>query len=288
VRVDAAARCGVLVSQRQRHPKCRPRAGASNVESRDTIVRHTRAFDRITLRIQRRQRPDDALKNLRAVTAPNHSSVALFAKMYWPVGTPRIYASPGRVDNDDASSSAPPARPPLSITVSHDGIPTPAAEEHPTTSLEEVAQSQLIPADAGGESTSGSGLGNGNGSGSGSGSSLHLGNNTGSNGGGGGGGLAAPLTPNTPHTPLTPAIKSVEQDENGDDGEGQSSAAGEGIGLGLGLGLGISELPRKEPILALRIARSGLLFATITATNITVWQTKVHFPESRSHDGSED
>jgi RAB6A-GEF complex partner protein 1 len=156
--------------------------------------------------------------------------------MYWPVGTPRIYAAPSQVD--DAQPEAP-TRPPLNITVSHDGVPTPGSESQANAATEEVVQSQLIPADA--QASSGSS------------SNLQVNN-----------GLVAP--PLTPSTPFSPAVKSVEQ--FGDDDHRPSQAAGfEPTSPVL--------LPRREPVLALRIARSGLLFATITATSITVWQTKV-------------
>jgi RAB6A-GEF complex partner protein 1 len=71
-------------------------------------------------------------------------------------------------------------------------------------------------------------------------------------------------TPLTPITPVTPAIKSVEQFES-DENDGPTQPAPASPAL----------LPRTEPVLALKVARSGLLFATITATSITVWQTKV-------------
>ena len=38
---------------------------------------------------------------------------------------------------------------------------------------------------------------------------------------------------------------------------------------------GADMVPLKDPVLALRVARAGHLFAVITATSITVWQTKV-------------
>ena len=70
--------------------------------------------------------------------------------------------------------------------------------------------------------------------------------------------------PPTPITPITPAVQSVEHDDNPlNSALGGSSVSGAGA------------LPLKDPVLALRVSRAGHLFAVITATSITVWQTKV-------------
>lgn len=142
--------------------------------------------------------------------------------MYWPVGTPRIYAT-------SASSQAPT----FSFVVSHDGLPSPT-DPDPTPE-----RPPLRDADS---------------------SSIHD-------------GLAPPqpsplLPPGTPPTPLTPAIKPVEHAFHHPEEPvphqsppGASSAS-------------LSQL-LNEPVLALRVARSGHLFAVITATSMTVWQTKV-------------
>lgn len=72
----------------------------------------------------------------------------------------------------------------------------------------------------------------------------------------------------TPATPLTHGIKSVDHDHvspkiyNGDENVFDRS---------------FGQVDR-EPILALRISRTGHLFATITATTLTIWQTKVCAP----------
>lgn len=67
----------------------------------------------------------------------------------------------------------------------------------------------------------------------------------------------------TPVTPITPAIKSVEYGDRE-----------EGI-LGHFPGPSPTGLPPSEPVLALQVARAGHIFAAITATSITIWQTKV-------------
>lgn len=70
--------------------------------------------------------------------------------------------------------------------------------------------------------------------------------------------------PLTPATPLTPGIKSVDHDHvspkiyNGDENVVDRNFGQVG----------------KEPVLAVRISRTGHLFATITATTLTIWQTK--------------
>jgi RAB6A-GEF complex partner protein 1 len=75
----------------------------------------------------------------------------------------------------------------------------------------------------------------------------------------------------TPMTPMTPGIKPVEHESQPRPsarlaGQDESSPA-----LG-------SIQADKEPLLALRISRTGHLFAVITATSLTVWQTKVRRP----------
>lgn len=63
-----------------------------------------------------------------------------------------------------------------------------------------------------------------------------------------------------PPTPATPAIKSVEFSDGLLDSPLQTTD---------------QTLPLKDPVLALRVSRSGAMFAVITATSITLWQTKV-------------
>ena len=73
-------------------------------------------------------------------------------------------------------------------------------------------------------------------------------------------------TPLTPMTPMTPGIKPLEHDNR--------------FAAGLaGNELLISGPAEKEPLLALRISRTGHLFAVITSTSLTIWQTKVCTPK---------
>lgn len=141
--------------------------------------------------------------------------------MYWPLGTPRIYAT---------SSSR---QPPFPRIVSHDGLYRPnAGEQKPETG------SLLLPSSATVQDDLGT-------------SPLVPGGTT-------------PLTPVTPVTPFTPGIKPIEHDyleEKSPEYPSGSAHAG---------------VPLHEPILALRVARPGHIFAVITATSMTIWQTKVH------------
>ncbi|AEO54256.1 hypothetical protein MYCTH_2296628 [Thermothelomyces thermophilus ATCC 42464] len=139
--------------------------------------------------------------------------------MYWPLGTPRIYAT----SNSRQTGSL--------HTVSHDGLPS-------------VPNASGQRADKGWLSSSPD--------------SAHQDAST----------SAAPpptttpLTPVTPITPLTPGIKPVEPDYLDEDSPAHST------------GSAASAIPLHEPILALRVARAGHIFAVITATSITIWQTK--------------
>ncbi|KAL2019248.1 hypothetical protein VTK56DRAFT_9975 [Thermocarpiscus australiensis] len=134
--------------------------------------------------------------------------------MYWPLGTPRIYAT--------SSTRQPGSR----HSVSQDGLHTTARrpEQRPDK------DSLLVPDSVAIQNASGS--------------------------------TPAPPTPVTPITPRTPGIKSVEYGYP-DDGSPEQS-----------LGPSTPNVPLHEPIVALRVARSGHLFAVITATSMTVWQTK--------------
>ncbi|KAK3995424.1 RIC1-domain-containing protein [Cladorrhinum sp. PSN332] len=129
--------------------------------------------------------------------------------MYWPTGTPRIYATGVN------------ARPQgLERTISHDGLPSHSSSSllspGPSTSQDALGASPTLP----------------------------------------------PLTPVTPVTPLTPGIKSVEYGYPDDITPVNSP------------GPAPPSLPLHEPIVALRVARSGHMFAVITSTSMTVWQTK--------------
>lgn len=74
--------------------------------------------------------------------------------------------------------------------------------------------------------------------------------------------------PPTPITPLTPAVQSVEHgyDESKEDvPETPDKPASSDE----------NKVPAQDPVLALRVSRTGHMFATITKTSITIWQTKV-------------
>ena len=134
--------------------------------------------------------------------------------MYWPLGTPRIYAI--------SSSRNADFRP----IVSHDGLPQP---DHPDQGSD--ANSHLSPNSAAP--------------------------------------LDTPFSPVTPVTPLTPGIKPVYDDhheENSSDRPDEPAPP---------------SLPSREPIVALRVARLGQMFAVLTSTSLTIWQTKVGY--SLSH-----
>ncbi|PQE25857.1 hypothetical protein CJF30_00000572 [Rutstroemia sp. NJR-2017a BBW] len=69
----------------------------------------------------------------------------------------------------------------------------------------------------------------------------------------------------TPVTPFTPGIKPVEHDSQTRDSNRSSLTDASYFS---------SAQPEKESILALRISRTGHLFAVITATTLAIWQTK--------------
>ena len=135
--------------------------------------------------------------------------------MYWPVGTPRIYATSSTHTSENTQ------------LVSHDGLSAPDHIAEPSND----STSHLAPPNTACQD------------------GLF-------------GAPTTPITPVTPVTPLTPAIKPVEQDYY--DGEH----------LGNTPGAAPPTYSPKEPILALRIARAGHLFAVVTSTSITIWQTK--------------
>lgn len=161
--------------------------------------------------------------------------------MYWPAATPRVYSTSTSTD------AAVPA-----VTISHDGLPpppSPGPSASPNLSQEQLSrrastlsvdQSQLARTSSNtSQSSNHDALG------------LPV-------------PAASPRIPNTPLTPMTPAIKSVEHGYYGD-------GAGDGF-----YPRRVSPLvvPTSEPILALRMSRTSHFFATITATSMTIWQTK--------------
>lgn len=68
----------------------------------------------------------------------------------------------------------------------------------------------------------------------------------------------------TPITPITPGIKPVEHDT-------QRRFSNRFLGQDPSF----ARSADKEPLLGLKISRTGHLFAVITATSLTIWQTKV-------------
>lgn len=144
--------------------------------------------------------------------------------MYWPVGTPRVYAT----------SSTQTAS--FNLVVSHDGLPPPPPPPAPAEdSTDKADKASLLTSDSA------------------SASSYDI----------------VPPTPITPATPLTPGINSVEHDSL--DSASEASTSNEPAPVP-------AAIPLKEPILALRVARPGHLFAVITATSMTIWQAKVRCP----------
>ncbi|KAG6363145.1 hypothetical protein INS49_008240 [Diaporthe citri] len=137
--------------------------------------------------------------------------------MYWPVGTPRVYAT----------SSTQTAS--FNLVVSHDGLPPPPAPSEEVT--DKADKASLLTSDSA------------------SASSYDI----------------VPPTPVTPITPQTPGINSVEHDLL--DSASEASTSNEPAPVP-------AAIPLKEPILALRVARPGHLFAVITATSMTIWQAK--------------
>ncbi|KAI0159544.1 RIC1-domain-containing protein [Xylariaceae sp. FL1272] len=134
--------------------------------------------------------------------------------MYWPIGTPRIYATTTalastRPNNLVVSNDG------LSVNQSTDSVDSAAAKEDSNNTAE--------PRDA-----------------------------------------PLPLTPGLPTpVPVTPGINSVDHDGfHGPDGEPRSSGSGQ------------PAIPTDEPVVALRVSRTGHLFAVITASTMTIWQTK--------------
>lgn len=70
--------------------------------------------------------------------------------------------------------------------------------------------------------------------------------------------------PQTPLSPTTPGIKPVEHDSQNDLSTRHTDYGNSSF-----------RSAESEPLLALRISRTGHLFAVITSTSLTVWQTKV-------------
>ncbi|KAK0383271.1 hypothetical protein NLU13_9184 [Sarocladium strictum] len=69
-----------------------------------------------------------------------------------------------------------------------------------------------------------------------------------------------------PPTPMTPGTPSIQPVEHGDEPSRLSDASSPAAD--------VPSIPVKDPILALRVSRAGHIFAVITNTSITIWQTK--------------
>ena len=80
--------------------------------------------------------------------------------------------------------------------------------------------------------------------------------------------LDFPITPGL-RTPLTPAVNAVDHDRFQDAWGPSSQQVQQTAGI-----------PTGEPILGLTVSRTGHLFAAITSTTLTVWQTKVCLPST--------
>jgi hypothetical protein len=141
--------------------------------------------------------------------------------MYWPIGTPRIYAP--------STAYAPSNQ---NIIVSHDGLPASTSTNTPDdaaslASLESTTIKEHNPSEPESEASAQDAA-------------------------------VPPLTPGLP-TPATPGVKSVEHDTS----DHYFSGSGHCV------------VPTGEPLIALKVSRTGHLFAVITASTLTIWQTKV-------------
>lgn len=134
--------------------------------------------------------------------------------MYWPIGTPRIYAT--------SSSSKASAR---RLFVSHDGLSNQSQSSLTTSPTAPAPRSRAQIRD-----------------------DVDI------------------QAPPSPATLNTTAVHTAENDEQhaspSSPGNSRESCS-------------VDDVPLKDPVLALRVSRSGNLFVVITATSITVWQTKV-------------
>lgn len=142
--------------------------------------------------------------------------------MYWPVATPRIYAT-----SSQASS-----RP--KVVLSHDGAEQTNNGDNASLLSQDSAISKPTE-DSSSEAT------------------------------------PALLTPTTPglFSPRTPGINAVDH-EFPLHGSAYSSQEN----------LERPTLPSGEPIISLKVSRNGHMFATVTASSMTVWQTKVRYLRS--------
>ena len=85
-------------------------------------------------------------------------------------------------------------------------------------------------------------------------------------------GISAPSGTSTPMSPGTPGVKPIEQQEP------QSALSARLLRPEVPLSSAAAASARKEALLALRVSRTGHLFAVISPTSLTIWQTKVCTP----------
>lgn len=165
--------------------------------------------------------------------------------MYWPIGTPRIYAA---ITNSRASARS---NPTSNVFVSHDGASIRSNTDDGDGDEDSVdATSRLLGKP---DATT---------------SRAHerperIAPPT----------LDVPITPGL-KTPATPAVNAVDHDRF-DDAEEESQQGLSGLGITTG---DTASVPSGEPILDLAVSRTGHLFAVITSTTLTIWQTKVRSP----------
>ncbi|KAI0484774.1 RIC1-domain-containing protein [Xylariaceae sp. FL0804] len=145
--------------------------------------------------------------------------------MYWPVGTPRIYAT--------AAAHAPGKS---NLVISHDGLGSTSREDGLGLGIGLPSPGLASPAPT----------------------LQKTEDNAASD-------ALVPTTP-APKTPATPAINSVEHD-----GYNDASAHSPQPRT---VGSGEAAIPSGEPIVSAKVSRTGHLFAVITASTMTIWQTK--------------
>ncbi|ERT01272.1 hypothetical protein HMPREF1624_02514 [Sporothrix schenckii ATCC 58251] len=164
--------------------------------------------------------------------------------MYWPAATPRVFSTSTSTDTEAAVPA---------VTISHDGLPPPPASGPSASPLLSQEQQSRRPSTLSADQPQLSRTA--------SNTSQHSNHDS--------LGIpvpaASPRAPTTPLTPMTPAIKSVEHGYYGNDGFGDGFYPRRVSPL---------VVPSSEPILALRMSRTSQFFATITATSMTIWQTK--------------
>ncbi|KAI1271054.1 DUF1339 domain protein [Xylaria sp. FL0933] len=157
--------------------------------------------------------------------------------MYWPIGTPRVYAT---------TTTTTAAHHPQSVVVSHDGLLPPrrlADAASPLTATDDGTELNAEELDTAPDA-------------------------------------AAPLTPATPYTPY---IRSVDHDTASSSSSSSKLANAKPGIQHLGAAEDSAEdaaedatavVPSAEPIVALKVSRTGHLFAVVTASTLTIWQTK--------------